>query len=275
MSKEILILGKEAFDKLKPDVQRFIKQQSQQITDLEAKLAESEKKLNQYPYKNDVVEKQYEELKNGIKFRIENKINDDWEQHYHCIDVLCEKYKERIRDIEDGICRIEQLEQQLAMQENTITNLVEDNRASQEWYKKQLEEKETRIAELEDKDWYEETIKQLEEQNERLIKERDNANDQNKRVLEKLELIVRSNQELEKENDDLQDKLHSYYEQIMNKGTCGLCEYVRTDYKIKFAIEILDRVSQEFSMRVGISDNNIDTLNDIMEEMVSILNGNK
>ena len=25
MSKEILILGKEAFDKLKPDVQRFIK----------------------------------------------------------------------------------------------------------------------------------------------------------------------------------------------------------------------------------------------------------
>lgn len=32
-----------------------------------------------------------------------------------------------------------------------------------------LAEKETRIAELEDKDWYEGTIKQLEEQNERLI----------------------------------------------------------------------------------------------------------
>lgn len=38
-----------------------------------------------------------------------------------------------------------------------------------------LAEKETRIAELEDKDWYELTIKQLEEQCERLIIERDNA----------------------------------------------------------------------------------------------------
>ena len=44
MSKEILILGKEAFDKLKPDVQRFIKQQSQHIADLMSKLAESESK---------------------------------------------------------------------------------------------------------------------------------------------------------------------------------------------------------------------------------------
>lgn len=38
--------------------------------------------------------------------------------------------------------KINQLKQQLATQENTITNLVEDNRASQEWYKKQLAEKE-------------------------------------------------------------------------------------------------------------------------------------
>lgn len=44
MSKEILILGKEAFDKLKPDVQRFIKQQSQHIADLMSKLAECESK---------------------------------------------------------------------------------------------------------------------------------------------------------------------------------------------------------------------------------------
>lgn len=48
--------------------------------------------------------------------------------------------------------------------------------------------------------------------------------------------------ELEKENDELQDKLHSYYEQIMNKGTCGLCEYVRTDYKISFSVEQLEKI---------------------------------
>lgn len=35
--------------------------------------------------------------------------------------------------------------------------------------KQQLAEKDTRIAELEDKDWYEACIKQLEEQNDRLI----------------------------------------------------------------------------------------------------------
>ena len=52
MSKEILILGKEAFDKLKPDVQRFIKQQSQHIADLMSKLAESEERL-----KEELVEK--------------------------------------------------------------------------------------------------------------------------------------------------------------------------------------------------------------------------
>ena len=73
--------------------------------------------------KNDVIEKQYEELKNGIKFRIENNITDDWEQHYHCIDVLCEKHKERIKDIENGICAIEKLEKQLAEKEKENAKL--------------------------------------------------------------------------------------------------------------------------------------------------------
>ena len=96
------------------------------IADLEAKLAESENKLGQYPYKNDVIEKQYEDLKDGIKFRIENNITDDWEQNYHCIDVLCEKHKARIRDIEDGIYRIEQLKQQLAEKDKLINNYADD-----------------------------------------------------------------------------------------------------------------------------------------------------
>ena len=37
----------------------------------------------------------------------------------------------------------------------------------------EIEELKTRISELEDKDWYEACIKQLEEQNDKLIKERD------------------------------------------------------------------------------------------------------
>ena len=88
--------------------------------DLEAKLAESENKLNQYPYKNDVIEKQYEDLKDGIRFRVANNITNDWEQLYHSIDVLCEKHKARIRDIENSICSIEQLKQQLAEKERKL-----------------------------------------------------------------------------------------------------------------------------------------------------------
>lgn len=38
---------------------------------------------------------------------------------------------------------------------------------------KEIKELKTRISELEDKDWYEACIKQLEEQNDKLIKERD------------------------------------------------------------------------------------------------------
>lgn len=39
---------------------------------------------------------------------------------------------------------------------------------------------------------------------------------QNKRVLEKLDLIIRSNQELEKENQQLKDKLHTSEQETMH-----------------------------------------------------------
>ena len=38
---------------------------------------------------------------------------------------------------------------------------------------KEIDELKTRVSELQDKDWYEACIKQLEEQNDKLIKERD------------------------------------------------------------------------------------------------------
>ena len=46
----------------------------------------------------------------------------------------------------------------------------------------------------------------------------------------------------EKEIDKLEDKLHHYYEEVMNKGTCGLCEHLRGEYKTDFAIEKLELV---------------------------------
>lgn len=50
--------------------------------------------------------------------------------------------------------------------------------------------------------------------------------------------------EKEKEIDNLQDKLHHYYEETLNKGTCGLCEYLRGEYKTAFAIEQLEKVKK-------------------------------
>lgn len=73
-----------------------------QIADLEAKLAEKYKAI------------------------------ENWQTMYESVVQTCHNDKEEI----------ERLNKQLATQEKTITNLVEDNRASQEWYKKQLEEKE-------------------------------------------------------------------------------------------------------------------------------------
>ena len=64
---------------------------------------------------------------------------------------------------EEQIAEMKEHQEAMELADKTITNLVEDNRASQEWYKKQLADTEA----------------------------------QNKRVLEKLELIVSANQELE------------------------------------------------------------------------------
>ena len=80
----------------------IISNKDQQLADLEAKLAEKDKAI------------------------------ENWQTMYESVVQTCHNDKEEI----------ERLNKQLETQENTITNLVEDNRASQEWYKKQLEEKE-------------------------------------------------------------------------------------------------------------------------------------
>ena len=87
-----------------------------EYTKTRQELAEKNKLFNQYPYKNDVIEKQYDDLKNSIKingsYKTKHKDVAEWEQcFYHKIDVLCEKHKARIVDIESSICAIEKLEE--------------------------------------------------------------------------------------------------------------------------------------------------------------------
>lgn len=108
INENIIILKSRASNKswlngLIIDYKLWVK--DKQISDLEAKLAESEE-------------------------IIKTRIATYEKQHIEQID------------------EIYQLKQQLAMQEHTITTLIEDNRASQEWYKKQLEEKDDEIKDL-------------------------------------------------------------------------------------------------------------------------------
>lgn len=93
MDKEILILGKEAFDKLKPDVQRFIKQQSQCIADLEAKLAESEKKVDEFH------DKLLDEIQNKVDREVEltNCLNNVVDERDQLKQQLAEKEKESLK----------------------------------------------------------------------------------------------------------------------------------------------------------------------------------
>lgn len=53
-----------------------------------------------------------------------------------------------IETLNDQQDKITDLEAKLAEKDNTITNIIEDNRASQEWYKKQLAEKDEQIKQL-------------------------------------------------------------------------------------------------------------------------------
>ena len=219
-----------------------VKQLKQQLADTEVQNKRVLEKLDIIVRSNQELEKQLTQKDKQLeKLKSEN----------HAL-ISDNAYQEA--DMFEFNSRIEQLQKQLAEKEHTINTLIEDHKASQEWYKKQLEEKETRIAELEDKDWYEATIKQLEEQNERLIKERDNANDQNKRVLEKLELIVRSNQELERKLADYEHDLDEAFK--LDDIYAEKLRERHEDYekmKIEFAVEQLEKVKELVEEKGAIS----------------------
>ena len=89
-----------------------------------------------------------------------DKAIENWKTIYESVVQTCHNDKEEI----------ERLNKKLETQENIITNLVEDNRASQEWYRKQLEEKDKEIE-------YQESTKILAFKN------------QNKKAIEQLEKV--------------------------------------------------------------------------------------
>ena len=82
---------------------------------------------------------------------------------------------------------------------NDFLNCVEEKTKENNQLKQQLVEKDTRIAELEDKDWFEANIKQLEEQNNRLIgklKDKDEQLAEKDKEIERLKNLFKLNNEV-------------------------------------------------------------------------------
>ena len=148
----------------------------QRISDLEAKLAE----------KNKTIDEINKEFLSAIK---------DWKQLVEIEKTEKEQLKQQLAEWQDGtiICKWTDAE-------NKIKELEQ-----------QLAEKETRIAELEDKDWYEGTIKQLEEQNERLLNklaEKDKKQERTNKVVKQFQQRVKYFSEQD------QDKISFCIEQL-------------------------------------------------------------
>ena len=111
------------------------------IADLETKLAENEERCKK-AYRDGLLQKQFDkdmeidQLKKQLAEK--DKAIENWQTIYESVVQTCHNDKEEI----------ERLNKKLETQENIITNLVEDNRASQEWYRKQLVEKDKEIERL-------------------------------------------------------------------------------------------------------------------------------
>lgn len=84
-----------------------------------------------------------------------------------CIKCGRELTSAEIPEFYNGMC--EKCCKELNCAEYPFKQGINDYQNQIDQLKQQLDEKDTRIAELEDKDWYEACIKQLEEQNNRLI----------------------------------------------------------------------------------------------------------
>ena len=102
----------------------------QELSKKDQKIKILEEFKEKYPYKNDVIEKQYDEIKNAIDYllTVEDKMRYCYMSSLnHSIDVLCEKHKARIRDIEGSICTIEKLEKQNNDYANSLTKVLSEN----------------------------------------------------------------------------------------------------------------------------------------------------
>lgn len=119
----------------------------------------------------DLIDEDYERLDQEVYEMEELGLSNYGDRSYYIRNRDEYEKDKTIADLEAKLAESEHRNEQLvdALNGEVFINYKLPMENAQ--LKQQLAEKETRIAELEDKDWYEGTIKQLEEQNERLIKQ--------------------------------------------------------------------------------------------------------
>ena len=184
-----------------------------QLADLEAKLAESEKKaysrghsqrdiddeIKLNALREDVANKEKRIIELKQQLAEKDRAIENWQTMYESVVQTCHNDKEEI----------ERLNKQLETQQNTITNLVEDNRASQEWYKKQLEDKEKKIGEYK---LYIESFKHSQDLDKKYISKLESDLAEKCRLLKTNETLLSGTKIIEKEIN--QDKISFAVEQL-------------------------------------------------------------
>ena len=219
-----------------------------EYTKTRQELKKKEEQLKQYPYTNDVIEKQYEELKTAIDYllTVEDKARYGYLSSLnYSINALCEKHKARIRDIEYSISTIEKLEKQNDEYADSLTKMLSENETlvtklneSTNIINQQTEEL-TKLRELQDKypyhysEEYMADYKRLKETNQRLIelkaKEMGGAlsdafnnftvairNKLDKETI--LEYLRTHNQDKLKMLEDIKETLEDINDHLMKKG---------------------------------------------------------
>lgn len=119
---------------------------------------------------------------------------------------------------------------------------------------------------------YKQECEKLKEENKVLRISQSSTHKTLMQVNEELQKLKRQLKEKEKENLTLRER----YNGVINMNIQEfdkLQKELETEYqdKISFAVEQLEKVSQEFSMRVGITDNNMDLLNEIIDNQIEEL----
>lgn len=152
--------------------------------------------------------------------------------------------------------QIDQLKQQLAEKQNTIDEINKEFVQSVKDWKALCAEKDTRIAELEDKDWYEACIKQLEEQNDRLI---DTLKEKDKEI-EKLkqQYTILENENGKLTTELIMDKYKKAQKEVSFGKQLAIQELEKvkmlTEWKFESIADVVNQIDQQIKELKGEND---------------------